>query len=70
MSLQSSADVLCRRDVTTTLKDAQKVLLEFVDTETVLVGHGLENDLRAMRMVHDQIIDTSVWCVSPQHSTH
>jgi RNA exonuclease 1 len=47
-------------DVTTTLADAQHVLLDMVDTECILVGHSLENDLRAMKIAHDRVIDTSV----------
>ncbi len=46
--------------VTTTLADAQDTLLEVVDTDCILVGHSLENDLRAMKIAHDRVIDTSV----------
>ena len=31
-----------------------------VDGATILVGHGLENDLAALRLVHDRVIDTAV----------
>jgi len=27
---------------------------------TILVGHSLENDLRAMKMVHDKVIDSAI----------
>ena len=47
-------------DVTTTLANAQDILLEMVHTECILVGHSLENDLRAMKIAHDRVIDTSV----------
>lgn len=46
--------------VTTTLADAQDVLLRVVDADCILVGHSLENDLRAMKIAHDRVIDTSV----------
>jgi DNA-directed RNA polymerase subunit M/transcription elongation factor TFIIS len=28
--------------------------------DCILVGHGLENDLHALRMVHDRVVDTAV----------
>ncbi|BAO40193.1 RNA exonuclease 3 [Kluyveromyces marxianus] len=31
-----------------------------INKNTLLIGHGLDNDLRVMRIVHDKIIDTAV----------
>ncbi|KAI0032042.1 hypothetical protein K488DRAFT_78726 [Vararia minispora EC-137] len=31
---------------------------ELVDEHTIIIGHGLENDLKALRMVHHRVIDT------------
>ena len=42
------------RPVTKTLKDAQSALLKIMDSDTILVGHSLENDLRALKMAHDR----------------
>ena len=42
-----------------TLKDVQNDLLKFINSETILIGHGLENDLRALRILHKVIVDTS-----------
>ncbi|KAI3407797.1 hypothetical protein GPALN_014135 [Globodera pallida] len=42
------------------LHEAQQRLFELVNTETVLVGHSLESDLRSMRLVHRRVVDTSV----------
>ncbi|CAM0883386.1 unnamed protein product [Alopecurus aequalis] len=47
-------------DVTTTLQDIQEELVGLVYKETILVGHSLENDLMALRISHDLIIDTAV----------
>ena len=33
---------------------------EIMDSETILIGHGLENDMNAMRLIHENIIDTSI----------
>lgn len=38
----------------------QRALAQFVDGETIFVGHGLENDLKALRLVHTRIIDTAI----------
>ncbi|KAL6066630.1 Exonuclease domain-containing protein [Balamuthia mandrillaris] len=46
--------------VTTRLKDVQEALLSLITPDTVLVGHSLENDLTALKLFHDRIIDTSV----------
>ncbi|OMH85773.1 RNA exonuclease 3 [Zancudomyces culisetae] len=30
-----------------------------ISKDTILLGHGLENDLRALRIVHENVIDTA-----------
>lgn len=42
------------------LRDVQKDITSFVFAETILIGHGLENDLRALRILHPTVIDTCV----------
>ncbi|WWC68355.1 uncharacterized protein I206_102280 [Kwoniella pini CBS 10737] len=32
----------------------------FIGPDTIIVGHGLENDLRALRLLHTKIIDTAI----------
>ncbi|KAI7910143.1 hypothetical protein M9X92_011273 [Pyricularia oryzae] len=39
---------------------ARAELWEYVDAGTVLIGHGLEHDLHALRVVHTRIVDTSL----------
>ncbi|XP_047328131.1 small RNA degrading nuclease 5 isoform X3 [Impatiens glandulifera] len=46
--------------VTTTLKHVQDEFIELVFKETILVGHSLENDLLALKISHDLVIDTAV----------
>ncbi|KAL2519959.1 Small RNA degrading nuclease 5 [Forsythia ovata] len=46
--------------VTTTLEAIQAEFLQLVYKETVLVGHSLENDLLALKIRHDLVIDTAV----------
>jgi RNA exonuclease 1 len=42
------------------ISGVRKKLGEIIDEKTVLVGHGLENDLKAMRLVHLNCIDTAI----------
>lgn len=39
-------------------KAARDLLFSFINPDTVLIGHGLENDLNATRMIHPKIVDT------------
>ncbi|KAJ8965114.1 hypothetical protein NQ314_004339 [Rhamnusium bicolor] len=41
------------------LCQVQNDLLSFIDINTILIGHGLENDLRALKIVHDHVVDTA-----------
>ncbi|PNF32690.1 hypothetical protein B7P43_G12965 [Cryptotermes secundus] len=45
---------------TKSLRDVQNDLMGFINADTILVGHGLENDLRALRIIHGSVVDTSV----------
>jgi RNA exonuclease 1 len=46
------------RNVTTTLEDVQKELLELIPSECVIAGHSLENDLMMLKMCHPNVVDT------------
>jgi RNA exonuclease 1 len=54
------------QDVTTTLADIQKVLLELITPRTILVGHSLNSDLNAMKLTHPFIIDTGILYPHPR----
>merc|ERR1719273_989818 len=41
------------------LRDVQNDLMGFISASTIIVGHGLENDFRALRLVHTLVVDTS-----------
>ncbi|KAJ4312291.1 hypothetical protein N0V94_007519 [Neodidymelliopsis sp. IMI 364377] len=53
-------------DVTTTLPDIQKELLELITPRTILVGHSLNSDLNAMKLTHPFIIDTGILFPHPR----
>lgn len=46
-------------------EDSITLLGEVLDAKTVLVGHGLENDMKAMRLIHNHIVDTAI--LYPKH---
>ncbi|XP_076641718.1 uncharacterized protein LOC143352778 isoform X2 [Halictus rubicundus] len=48
------------KDVTATLLDVQATLLTMFSEKTILVGHSLESDFKALRLLHDTVVDTSV----------
>jgi RNA exonuclease 1 len=56
----SGVDAASLEGVTTTVEDIQQRLLELIDGDTILVGHGLVNDLKMVKVRHPYIIDTSV----------
>mmetsp|Transcript_14325 Transcript_14325/g.24354 ORF Transcript_14325/g.24354 Transcript_14325/m.24354 type:complete len:747 (-) Transcript_14325:1206-3446(-) len=47
-------------DVKTRIESIQLLLLSLIHEEDVIIGHSAENDLRALRLVHNNIVDTSV----------
>ncbi|KAI9030897.1 hypothetical protein CLU79DRAFT_731898 [Phycomyces nitens] len=41
------------------LESIREQLFEHIDSNTILLGHGLENDMNALRLIHTNIIDTA-----------
>ncbi|KAK6223927.1 hypothetical protein LQW54_000071 [Pestalotiopsis sp. IQ-011] len=41
-------------------KAARAELLRFMDTNTIIIGHSIQNDLHMLRLAHSNIIDTSI----------
>ncbi len=41
------------------LESAQRALAWLIGADTVLIGHALDNDLRALRLVHHRVVDTA-----------
>lgn len=52
--------------VTTTLKDIQERLLKLITPRTILIGHSLDSDMKALQMTHPFIVDTSVIFAHPK----
>lgn len=48
------------KPVTTTLKDIQNRLLDILTPQTILVGHSLDSDMKAIQITHPFIVDTTL----------
>jgi RNA exonuclease 1 len=46
-------------DAVLTLESVRRALGRLIGTDTILIGHALDNDLRALRLVHHRVIDTA-----------
>ncbi|KXX73040.1 RNA exonuclease 1 [Madurella mycetomatis] len=52
--------------ITTTLSDIQARLLDILHPRTILLGHSLDSDLKALRLSHPFIVDTSILFPHPR----
>lgn len=41
-------------------KIARAMLWQFIDANTILIGHSLDNDLSALGMIHNRVVDTAI----------
>ncbi|XP_030050039.1 RNA exonuclease 1 homolog isoform X2 [Microcaecilia unicolor] len=48
------------KNITTSIRNVQAVMLNMFNAESILIGHSLENDLYALKLIHDNVVDTSV----------
>ncbi|XP_071953770.1 uncharacterized protein [Antedon mediterranea] len=48
------------KSVTTSIRDVQAVLLSLFSADTILLGHSLESDLLALKLIHSTVIDTAI----------
>lgn len=47
-------------NVKTNLKDIQLKFLKIIDKNDILIGHSLENDFKVLKLIHLNVIDTSI----------
>ncbi|XP_059847067.1 RNA exonuclease 1 homolog [Hypanus sabinus] len=47
-------------NTTITIRDVQAVLLNMFSAATILIGHSLESDLFALKLIHSTVIDTAI----------
>ncbi|NXO83903.1 REXO1 exonuclease, partial [Sitta europaea] len=43
-----------------TLRDVQAVLLNMFSADTILIGHSLDSDLFALKLIHGTVVDTAI----------
>ncbi|KAH9977779.1 ribonuclease H-like domain-containing protein [Lactifluus volemus] len=48
------------------LDAVQRALGRLIGADTILIGHSLDNDLRALRLVHHRVVDTAVLFPHPR----
>lgn len=48
------------QNVTITLRDVQAVLLSMFSAESILIGHSLESDFLALKLIHSSVVDTAI----------
>lgn len=46
--------------VLTGIAAARRKLWEYCDANTIIIGHGLDHDLKCLRLIHPRIIDTAI----------
>jgi RNA exonuclease 1 len=54
------------KGVTTTREDIVRRLQALLTPDSILVGHSLENDLKALRFLHGRCIDTAALYPHPR----
>ncbi|XP_041695345.2 RNA exonuclease 1 homolog [Coregonus clupeaformis] len=47
-------------NATITLRDVQAVILNMFSAESILIGHSLESDLFALKVIHSTVVDTAI----------
>lgn len=45
---------------TRTLRDVQAILMSMFHSKSILIGHSLDSDLKALKLIHNVVVDTSV----------
>ena len=57
------------KDIDIPSTDGIKILSTIADKNTIIVGHSLENDLRALKLIHYRCIDTAVLYIERRRKT-
>lgn len=47
-------------NATITLRDVQAVLLSMFSADSILLGHSLESDFLALKLIHSSVVDTAI----------
>lgn len=54
------------KGTSSSLRDVQAVLLSFINADTILIGHGLENDLAALKVSCNAMLSRFLGSLYPE----
>ncbi|KAG9234067.1 ribonuclease H-like domain-containing protein [Amylocarpus encephaloides] len=54
------ADAVAQGEALSGWEGAREELWKYIDEETIIVGHGLRNDLDVLRIIHPRIVDSAI----------
>jgi len=57
---QTMAAAIARGEALAGWREAREELWKFVDADTVLIGHSLQNDLDVLRVIHAKVVDSAI----------
>lgn len=60
LNTQFSGIEMCHLHEAKTLKQIHRLLFRFINQKSILIGHGLSNDLKVLHLVHMNVIDTGL----------
>ncbi|QSZ34646.1 hypothetical protein DSL72_007500 [Monilinia vaccinii-corymbosi] len=60
ISKKTLSDALAQGEVLDGWQGARSELWKYIDADTILVGHALENDLDALRIIHHRVVDSAI----------
>lgn len=60
VTAQAMAEAVARGEALYGWKEARAELWKYIDADTILVGHSLQNDLDALRLIHTRIVDSGI----------
>lgn len=46
--------------ITTNIYEVQSILLSLINDKSIIIGHSLESDFKALKLIHTTVVDTSV----------
>lgn len=52
------------------LEELYTELFKLISSKTIIIGHGLENDLNALRLIHHRVVDTAILFPRSKTRTH
>nr|XP_020743409.1 putative exonuclease GOR [Odocoileus virginianus texanus] len=58
------------KNMKTSVRDVQTILLNLFSADTILIGHSFEHSLSALKLIHASVVDTTVLFPHPLGLPH